>query len=84
MREYVYSYNENGKMHFEDEAMHGQGSMDMVYMVASEEDGRFYFEDDNMKWETTELIDTDDLAYDEYTGYIYNGQPMDDYIVREV
>ena len=54
-----------------------------AYMNAYEQDGKFLFEDDNTKWETTELIDTDELEYDECTGYIYNGQPLDNYIIRE-
>ena len=53
-------------------------------MNSYEQDGKFFFEDEQMKFETTELIDTDELAYDEYTGYIYNGKPLDDYIIREV
>ena len=48
-----------------------------AYMNAYEENGKFWFEDDQAKVQTTELIDTDAVEYDENNGYSYNGKPLD-------
>ena len=53
-----------------------------AYMNAYEENGKFWFEDTQSKVQTTELIDTDAVEYDERNGYSYNGKSLDAYIIE--
>jgi hypothetical protein len=47
------------------------------------EDGKFIFADNNNAYTTSELIDIEDLYWDENEWYIYHGKPLDDFIIDE-
>lgn len=47
-------------------------------------DGNFYFDDVKFTFETTELINVNELVYNGESGYSYHGASIDDYIIREV
>lgn len=53
------------------------------YMKVVEEDGRIYFEDEQERVEISEMIDPNELRYDEYEGYILpDGRKLDDIIIK--
>lgn len=47
------------------------------------EDGRFIFADNNNAYTTSEIIDIENLYWDENEGYVYHGKPLDDFIIDE-
>ena len=46
------------------------------------EDGKYYFADEQEVIETSELIDTSEVTYSEYDGYMYHGKNVIDYQVK--
>jgi hypothetical protein len=48
-----------------------------------EQDGKFYFNDGQGLFETSELIDLDNLYYNDFNGFIYNEKSIDEYIISD-
>lgn len=52
-----------------------------VNISSYEENGRYYLRDAQGSIETTELINVDEMEYDECTGWIYHGKVIWDYVL---
>lgn len=48
-----------------------------------EQDGKFYWTDGSGFFETSELIDLDEVFFDEYEGFIYHDKKLDEYVINE-
>lgn len=58
---------------------------DFAQVQSWEENEKFIYEDNGGKWETSELIDLDDVEVDEESGAAYyHGKELDDYIIDEL
>ena len=49
-----------------------------------EQDGKFIWTDGHGVFETSELINLDEVFYSEEKGFIYKDKPLDDFVVNEL